>query len=49
MPATNRKADWNGITIYRLADDKLAEWWNQSTFSAVVQQLGQSKEIMMER
>ena len=39
IPATNRKVSWSGITIYRIAGAKVAEWWNKSDLSAVPQQL----------
>ena len=40
MPATNRSADFTGVTINRVADGKIAEQWVQFDALGMMQQLG---------
>ncbi|MBM5796838.1 MAG: ester cyclase [Cyanobacteria bacterium K_Offshore_0m_m2_072] len=39
MPATNNKVDVNGITIFRIEGDKIAELWNVWDQYTLVEQL----------
>jgi steroid delta-isomerase-like uncharacterized protein len=40
VPATGKRAVWSGITIYRLAGGKIAEFWTQVDTFSLMQQLG---------
>jgi steroid delta-isomerase-like uncharacterized protein len=40
MPATNKSADFTGVTINRIADGKIAEQWVQFDALGMMQQLG---------
>jgi predicted ester cyclase len=42
IPPTNKKGMWGGTTVYRIAANKIVEWWNQSTFSTMLKQLQKS-------
>lgn len=43
MEATNKPVKRSGITIYRIEDQKIVEWWNASDMLPVLVQLGAIK------
>lgn len=40
IPATGRKVTTTGISIYRIANGKIAEHWGEFDFAAVLRQMG---------
>jgi len=40
IPATNKVIVRNGVTIYRLVDGRIVDWWNKSDNLSLMQQLG---------
>ena len=40
IPATNKKVSRSGITIYRIAEGRIAEWWNASDLLTIMRQIG---------
>ena len=40
IPATGRSFSIGGITVFRIADDRIAEEWDQSDFLGLLQQIG---------
>jgi predicted ester cyclase len=37
---TNKRVEWRGINIYRIADGKIIEEWFQEDMLGLMQQLG---------
>ena len=40
IPATNKKVNRSGVTIYRMVGGRIVEWWNKSDLLTIMQQLG---------
>lgn len=43
VPATNKPVKRNGITVYRVENQKIVEWWNASDMLPVLVQIGAIK------
>jgi len=42
MPATGKPVKYSGIAIFRIANGKIAEQWQESDVVGLMQQLGES-------